>query len=102
MNRYLAILITFLPAAVALVAAVAIVPWGLGAPGVEGTRYGLGWTIGFYALVFYLSVYGCWYAVRLVLRMARRQVPRWLDWIMLGALAGRVVAQLVAWGLILG
>jgi hypothetical protein len=95
-------MITILPATAALLAALAIVPWGLGVPGVAGTRYGLGWAIGFYALVFYLSVYGCWFAIRLVLRVARSRVPRWLDWIMLGALAGLVLAQIVAWVLMLG
>ncbi len=34
--------------------------------------------------------------------MLRRRVPRWLDWIMLAALAGLVLAQIVAWVLMLG
>lgn len=95
--------INAVPTLAALLAALALLPWLMGIPGVGGSNFALGWTIGLYAILIYLCVFA---ALRLLLFLTRMawfntfppSVPGVLMW---SAFALFVLAQCVAWWLIL-
>ena len=95
------VIVRILPTVLAVICALAFLPWMLGVPGTDND-YAKGWTIGFYALLYYL----CLYIVVLALKLAARlgwlplRSP-WLDQLLLAAVAGFVVAQIVAFSFIL-
>ena len=93
-------LVHALPAILAVLCLLAFLPWTLGVPGVDND-YAKGWTIGFNAIVWYLVFYAATMALSLIARLARRPIPRWLNWLRMGGLAAFVVAQAFAWPLIL-
>jgi len=95
-------LIRLVPRLVAMLAALAIIPWVLGVPGVAGSDYARGWTIGYFSLIAYVVAYAVlallgWFARRGQLTSGV-QLARRLAWV---ALATFMVAQLWAWMLIL-
>jgi hypothetical protein len=95
-------LIRLAPRPVAVLAALAITPCVTGVPGVDGSNYAGGWTLGYFALIAYVGAYAM---LALLGRPARKgQMPfrpkltKRISWIALAAFA---VAQLWAWFLIL-
>jgi len=95
------IVVRILPTFVAALCALAFLPWLMGVPGTDND-YARGWTIGFFALVYYLCLYILVMILKLVARMGWLPLrARWLDQMLLAAVAGFVVAQIVAFTLIL-
>ena len=95
------IVVRILPAVVAALCALAFLPWLMGVPGTDND-YAKGWTIGFFALVYYLCLYILVMILKLVARMGWLPLrAQWLDQLLLAAVAGFVVAQIVAFSFIL-
>lgn len=91
-----------LPNALAVLCLVALVPWALGVPGTDND-YARGWSIGFYAIVWYLAAFAVLLALGLAARFGWLPIPQdWLDYLRLAAALAFVVAQIIAWPLILG
>jgi hypothetical protein len=91
-------LIRLAPRLAALLAALAIIPWVLGVPGVANSDYARGWTLGFFSLFAYVGATALlaflgWLAGRGRMPF-RAQLAERLLWFALGAFA---VAQLWAW-----
>lgn len=92
-----------LPFLAAILALLAFVPWVLGIPGVRGTDFARGWEIGFISLTGYLAAYFVVLVLKLLRRLFRLDInPRLTDGIAWVALVLLVMAQVVAWLLILG
>lgn len=90
-----------IPPLLALLCLIAVVPWLLGVPGVDND-YARGWTIGLNAILFYLAFFVATLVLSLVARLAQTPIqPRWIDWLRLAGVAAFVIAQAVAWPLIL-
>ena len=90
-----------LPAALAVICLIAFIPWTLGIPGTEND-YARGWTIGYYAICWYLIAFALLRALDLLAKYSKLPISRQLVQMLgLVAVAGFVIAQLVAWSLIL-
>ena len=95
----MATILRIVPRLLAVLCLLALLPWTLGIPGTDNA-YARGWSIGFYAIILYLL----FYAATLLVGALRRWLPvppTTLDYARLAAVAAFVVAQLVAWPLIL-
>lgn len=96
------ILIKGIPFLAGILALLAFVPWLLGIPGVRGTDFARGWEIGFISLTGYLAAYFVVLGLKLLLWLFRLGIDmRLIDGIAWIALVLLVVAQAVAWFLIL-
>ena len=90
-----------IPAIMAVLCLIAFLPWTLGIPGVEND-YARGWTIGYYAIIWYLFAYLVVGILGLLARYGKLALPRrWLDFAGMALVAAFVIAQIVAWPLIL-
>lgn len=96
------ILIHAVPALVAALAVLAIVPWIFGIPGISTGNYAMGWRLGFDALLLYPAACLLLLAVRWIAGRYRLSLLGKLAisalWM---ALAAFIAAQIVAWDLIL-
>lgn len=92
-------LMRWLPAVVAVLCVLAWLPWAMGAPGVEGTAYARGWTIGLYAILAYPPAIAAIAALSLALRLSGltdATLPNALRFLALAAFAA---AQVLAWSI---
>ena len=98
MSRFL---ITAVPVLVAILCALAIVPWILGIPGTDN-NYAKGWTIGFYALLFYLTAFIVLAVLRVAAHLGWFRFPAHVaDSLSWSAVLAFCIAQGLAWWLIL-
>lgn len=94
-------ILRILPAAVALLCLIAFIPWTLGVPGTEN-NYARGWSIGYYAICWYLIAFAVLRALDLVAKHSKLPISRQLVHTLgLVSVTGFIIAQLVAWPLIL-
>ncbi|WP_375451416.1 hypothetical protein [uncultured Devosia sp.] len=97
-----ALVANYLPGALAALCLLAFIPWILGIPGIGGTPYFYGWTLGLYAIAVYLLVFLVLLVCRLLLGIGWLPGPAaWIDWTTWIATAGLLLAQGIAWLLIL-
>jgi hypothetical protein len=90
-----------LPAALAVLCLIAFIPWTLGIPGTQND-YARGWTIGYFAICWYLLAFAVLRALDLLAKYSKLPISRRLIHILgLVAVAGFIIAQIVAWPLIL-
>ncbi|UXN74364.1 hypothetical protein N8D56_04000 [Devosia sp. A8/3-2] len=95
-------LITAVPIILAMLCALAIVPWLLGVPGTDN-NYAKGWTIGFYALLAYLTVFIILAILRVAAHLGWFRFPaHTADSLSWSAVLGFAIARGLARWLILG
>lgn len=95
----MATILRIIPRLLAVLCLLALLPWTLGIPGTDNA-YARGWSIGLYAIILYLV----FFSATVLLGLLRRWLPvptTTLDYLRLAAVAAFVVAQLIAWPLIL-
>ncbi|HEY8578163.1 MAG TPA: hypothetical protein VIL88_17690 [Devosia sp.] len=95
----MATILRIVPRLLAVLCLLALLPWTLGIPGTDNA-YARGWSIGFYAIILYLV----FFSATVLLRSLRRWLPvptTTLDYLRFAAVAAFMVAQFIAWPLIL-